>query len=318
MMPEPERAQRATPWSPHARSPSGSASRVRRAASFSVGIDGRMIRRALTADCWIATHDSRSLPRLVRDLVDLDAALTARPGAPRRAGAGRPSWRAPCCAALLEPRLLVRMSVMPAHSSTDAHRATGDDAGTGRGRLEQHLARAVMPDHLVRDRRSRRAAPRPCCACAASTALRTASDTSFALPVAIADPAAAVAHRHEGVEREAPAALHDLGHAVDRDDVLDQLAAVALAVAIAPPGHHGRRRHRPGHRGRRRRRRHRAAGAAARPPGGSRRCRRRGSLGRPIACSSAIRTPVRPRARPRRRPSRGRDTGSRRGRTRPW
>src|SRR5690606_11409374 len=43
-----------------------------------------------------------------------------------------------------------------------------------------------------------------------------------------------VAHRHEGVEREAPAALHHLGHAIDRDHVLDEIAP--LAAAIAPAG----------------------------------------------------------------------------------
>src|SRR5688500_5249018 len=48
------------------------------------------------------------------------------------------------------------------------------------------------------------------------------------------DPALAVADRDEGVEREAPAALDHLGHAVDGDDVLHKLAR--LAVAPVPPG----------------------------------------------------------------------------------
>src|SRR6267142_2390871 len=119
---------------------------------------------------------------------------------------------------------------------------------------------------------------------AASTALRTASLTSFALPVAIptrpcpsptatsalkpkrrppfrsdqaaaggfdrlahrlahlvclagGDPDAAlpVAHRDERVEAEAPAALHDLRHAVDGNDVLDEPVALALALARVAP-----------------------------------------------------------------------------------
>src|SRR4029450_5388124 len=37
----------------------------------------------------------------------------------------------------------------------------------------------------------------------------------------------------ERVEREAPAAFHDLGHAVDRDHVLDLIARM-LPVAVAP------------------------------------------------------------------------------------
>ena len=66
---------------------------------------------------------------------------------------------------------------------------------------------------------------------AASTALRTASETSLALPVAMPDLALAVAHRHQRVEREPAAALHHLGHPVDGDDVLDVLAR---AIAVAP------------------------------------------------------------------------------------
>ena len=218
---------------------------------------------------------------------------------------------------LVEPRLLVRMSVMPAHSSTGAHRATGDDAGTGRGRLQQHPAGAVLADDLVRDRRARPRAPRPCCAwpprrpCGPPRTLRSPCRSRAHL-------ALAVAHRHERVEREAPAALHDLGDAVDRDHVLDELAAVALALPVASAA---------------------AAPAAAvaaaaaaarrRPPPPPRCCRGspRGRLGRRRSPRAprladplfvAIRTPVRLRGRPRPPPSRGHDTGNRRGRTRPW
>jgi hypothetical protein len=62
------------------------------------------------------------------------------------------------------------------------------------------------------------------------------------LAVAEADPAVAVADHHQGGEREAPAALHHLGHAVDVDHprlvqggvargarVLARLAGLALA-----------------------------------------------------------------------------------------
>ena len=200
------------------------------------------------------------LPRLVRELVDLDAALAAT-------WRTETSWRRPSIVArtmlcgLLEPRLLVRMSVMPAHSSTARTGAAGDDAGTGRGRLEQHPPGAVV------DRSSRAGSSTPVrgtstmLRLAASTALRTASDTSFALPVANADLALAVAHRHERVEREPPAALHDLGHAVDGDDVLDELVAIALALAVAAATTAATAAASPPRRRRHRRRRH-AAGAA--------------------------------------------------------
>src|SRR4029079_16487549 len=69
------------------------------------------------------------------------------------------------------------------------------------------------------------------------------------LAVADADEPVAVAHDHQGGEAEAPSALHDLGHAVDRDQALDvrglvlgrpatasvpAVAAMASALANAP------------------------------------------------------------------------------------
>ena len=45
------------------------------------------------------------------------------------------------------------------------------------------------------------------------------------------DAALAIAHRDERVEREAPAALHDLRDAIDRDDVLDELGAAFVTAA---------------------------------------------------------------------------------------
>jgi hypothetical protein len=48
-----------------------------------------------------------------------------------------------------------------------------------------------------------------------------------------ADATLAVADRHERVERESPAALYDLGDAIDRDDVLDEVTALARALVAA-------------------------------------------------------------------------------------
>src|SRR5581483_7838094 len=57
---------------------------------------------------------------------------------------------------------------------------------------------------------------------AASTALRTASETSFAFPDA-----------NQRVEREAASALHDLRDTVDGDHVLDEIAAFATRPVVA-------------------------------------------------------------------------------------
>src|SRR5262249_41736500 len=53
-----------------------------------------------------------------------------------------------------------------------------------------------------------------------------------------ADVAGAVAHDHQRTEAEAPAALDHLGHAVDLDDLLLQLDAVALDPFSAPEDRH--------------------------------------------------------------------------------
>ena len=63
-----------------------------------------------------------------------------------------------------------------------------------------------------------------------------------------ADPALAVAHRHQGVEGEPPAALHDLGDAIDVHHLLDEAPPsprrrrplpprAALAAAAAAAAH---------------------------------------------------------------------------------
>ena len=49
----------------------------------------------------------------------------------------------------------------------------------------------------------------------------------------MADAALLVADDDEGGEAEAPAALHHLGDTVDADQLLDQLAFLAVAAAVA-------------------------------------------------------------------------------------
>src|SRR2546426_6391076 len=116
-----------------------------------------------------------------------------------------------------------------------AHRTTGDHAGSRRGGLEQHAARAVLADDLVRNRS---AGERDFVHAAARRLDGFAHRLADLVRLAGRDPDLpfVVADGHERVEAEAPAALHDLRHAIDRDDVLDYAVAVALttAVALAP------------------------------------------------------------------------------------
>ena len=95
--------------------------------------------------------------------------------------------------------------------------ATGDDAGTGGGGLEQHAARAHLADDRVDDRGAGQRDLEEVLA-GLLGALLDGEGHLLGLAVAEADPAGAVADHHERGEGEPPAALDDLGHAVDVDD----------------------------------------------------------------------------------------------------
>src|SRR5690606_29347309 len=111
-----------------------------------------------------------------------------------------------------------------------AHRPAGNDAGTGGRRLEQHAARAVLAQDLVRDRGAG-AGELHHPALGRLDCLPDRLGDLVGLPRGDADLPLAVPDGHERVEREAPAALDHLGHAVDGDHVLDELVG---AVAVAP------------------------------------------------------------------------------------
>jgi hypothetical protein len=51
--------------------------------------------------------------------------------------------------------------------------------------------------------------------------------------MAITDPAGAVAHHHQSGKAETAATFHDLGHTVDVNQLVDQVAVLFLAVATA-------------------------------------------------------------------------------------
>src|SRR5690348_1369492 len=114
------------------------------------------------------------------------------------------------------------------------HRATGDDTGTGAGRLEQHDTGSRLTLHGVRD--------------GAGDArhvvevllglLDTLGDRRghlLGLAVADADLAVAVTDDHQGGEAEAPTTLDDLGHAVDGNHALDVVALLGRRATGAPP-----------------------------------------------------------------------------------
>src|SRR5438093_1431069 len=116
-----------------------------------------------------------------------------------------------------------------------AHRPTGDHARSRRGRLEQHPAGAVLADDLVRNRAARERHFRHAAARRFDRLAHRFADL-VRLAGRDAHVALAVPDRDERVEAEAPAALHDFGDAIDRDDVFDHAVAVAPApvAAVAP------------------------------------------------------------------------------------
>src|SRR4051812_27621734 len=114
------------------------------------------------------------------------------------------------------------------------HRAAGDDAGTGAGRLEQHHTGGRLTLHRVRDGAgdARHAVE---VLLGLLDALGDRRGHLLGLAVADADLAVAVTHDHQGGEAEAPTTLDDLGHAVDGDHALDVVALLGGRATGAPP-----------------------------------------------------------------------------------
>ena len=99
----------------------------------------------------------------------------------------------------------------------DPGRAAGDDAGTGSGRLHQHAAGAGDADDRVGDGAAGQRHVEQVLL-GLLGALLDRQRHLLGLAVAEADAAVAVADHDERGEREPPAALDDLGDAVDVDD----------------------------------------------------------------------------------------------------
>ena len=113
-----------------------------------------------------------------------------------------------------------------------ADAAAGDDAGTGRRRLEQDAAATEFPNDLMRD----------------GVLEYGDLDQGFAggigsfadglgdfigLAETEADAALAIPGNDEGAEREAAATLDDLGASVDENDLLGEVGLIAAGVAAA-------------------------------------------------------------------------------------
>src|SRR6266571_1532866 len=154
----------------------------------------------------------RLLPRLVRNRLDLDATLLG--DAPRRGEA------------------LQRVDRSPHHVvRVGRAEALGEDVAHA-GALEHGAHRAARDhvwDRAARERHLHHAAARglDCLADRLAHLIRLARRD--------ADPALPVSHGDERVEPEAPAALDDLGDAVDRDHVLDEAVAFTLPLAAVAP-----------------------------------------------------------------------------------
>ena len=121
----------------------------------------------------------------------------------------------------------LREDVLHARRLEDrAHRASRDDTGPLRRRLEHHAAGAVVADDRVRDRLSLQGDADHLLLGHLDPLLDGHRDL-LRLAGAVADAAVPVADDDERGEGEVLAALDDLGHPVDVDDVVDQVGAGA-------------------------------------------------------------------------------------------
>src|SRR3954470_6658342 len=171
------------------------------------------------------------------------------------------------------------------------HRTTGDDTGTGAGRLEQHDTGGRLTLDRVRDGAGD---PRHAVEVLLGLLDALGDRRGHLLGLAVADAhhAVTVADDHQRGEAEAPTTLDDLGDAVDGDNPLDVLALLLLATATTVAATAA------------------ATGALSALLGSAHQIT-------PLNVMSAIRTSGRPRGRPRPGPRRDRDTCCRPGRTRP-
>src|SRR3954470_10987036 len=106
-----------------------------------------------------------------------------------------------------------------------ADAAAGDDAGTRRGRAQQDARRVELAERLVRDRLAVLRDGKEVLLRVVD-GLRDGERNLARLPVADADAVDLVADHDKRGEREPPAALDDLGDAIDLDHALLELSGL--------------------------------------------------------------------------------------------
>jgi hypothetical protein len=114
--------------------------------------------------------------------------------------------------------------VDPGELEHRAYATAGDHAGTGRGRLQEDAPGAEHAGRLVRDRAAVLGHAEEVLL-GALDALLDRERNLVGLAVADADDVPFVSDHDERGEREAPAALDDLGDAVDLDHALLEIQA---------------------------------------------------------------------------------------------
>ncbi len=113
-----------------------------------------------------------------------------------------------------------------------AHRSAGDYSRSRRRRFHQNFARAMLSDDLVRNRSAGHRDSHHVAARSVN-GLADRFRNFIRFPRREADLPLTVADSDKRVEREAPSALHDLGDAIDGDDVFDELVSTLAASAVA-------------------------------------------------------------------------------------
>src|SRR6185437_10003755 len=113
-----------------------------------------------------------------------------------------------------------------------AHRAAGDDAGAGRGRAQIDATGAMTAGDVVMQRTA--FAQRHAREIALGRFRRLADRLGHFARLAVAEPGPAllVADHDQRRKAEALAALDDLCHAIDVDQLVDELAVALLAIPI--------------------------------------------------------------------------------------
>lgn len=117
-----------------------------------------------------------------------------------------------------------------------AHRATGDNTGTGGSRLQQHDTRGPLTRDRVRDG-ALDARNLEEVLLGFFHALGNGRGNFLGLAVTDTDGAVTIAHHDQRGEAEATTTLHNLGDAVDRDDALNVrglLGGSCAAVTALP------------------------------------------------------------------------------------